>query len=288
MDSLTPSRRDQGLRLMGALLVALCGARPAFAYSPVLGGITAVALGGFALGAAPAGPRGALARVSLLVGGALAGWGSPASFGLAEPWRAFFAQQPGQTPLLLLRAGLFVALILATEAQSRGARLVSLGATGALLMASLSFRVLFVPYCVGALLVLGWCARRAPVAPFAPDGVLSGGGLVLAALSLLGPHAAPPGEQEPAHPAAAIAWWLRRENPYQAHYRAARWAKDERVPGEGYLALARLDVTLGRKDRARKVLAKLVERGASEDARSRAKELQRGLDLAPNAAHGGP
>jgi len=278
MSAFKPSPSDQVLRWACALTAALCGARPAFTHSPVVGGLGFLTLSGVALGVAPAGPSGALARVSLLVGGAIAGWGSAASFGVAEPWRAFFAQQPGQAPLLLLRLGLFVSLLLATEAQRSRTRVGWLGVAGALLVASLAFRILLLPYCLVALAALGWSARRTPVVPFAPDRVLSGGALVLALLSLLGPPAVRLGEEEPADPKAAIAWWLRRENPFQAHYRAAQWAKGEAVPADGYLALARLDVALGRRDRAHKVLAKLVARAASEEIRGQANALQTTLD----------
>jgi hypothetical protein len=269
---------QRALGWASAMLAALCAARPVFAHSLALGAAACCALAASCAWAAPAGPDGTVARVALLLAGALVGLGDAARLGFAGPARAFFAQEAGQAPLLVLRVGLLLALVLASEAQAKTRRLGWLAGTGALLLLSLSFRGFLLPYCAFSLLGLGVSARTAPVTPPAPDVRATLAALALAALSLVGPAAPRPSATEPSAPAAAIAWWMQRANPYQAHYRALRWAREEQVPGQGFLALARLDVTLGRDDAAKKVLEKVVARATSEDARREAQRLREALE----------
>lgn len=271
-----------------ALVMALSAARPAFRASLSLGIVTVVTVGLLARWAAPASSTGSLARVALLVGGALVGMSSGAALGFASPLRAFFAQEPGQTPLLVLRGGMLLAAVLASESLAGRARATALGALAALLLFSLCFRALLLPYCAAAALTLRFCSRQRPVLLPFDERLLHAGVLVVALGAWFLPGTPRPEATEPASPEQAVAWWIARENPYQAHFRAWWWARSEAIPGEGYLALARLDVTLGQNDAARRVLARIVERASSNAVRERAQSLAATLGPARNAPASDP
>lgn len=191
-------------------------------------------------------------------------------------------------PLLALRAGMLLAAVLASESLEGRARATVLGALAALLLFSLCFRALLLPYCAAAALTLRFCARERPVLLPLDERLLHAGVLVVALGAWFLPRTQRPQATEPASPAQAVAWWTARENPYQAHFRAWWWARSEAVPGEGYLALARLDVTLGHSDAARRVLARIVERASSDAVRERAQSLAATLGPARAAADRGP
>jgi len=77
-----------------------------------------------------------------------------------------------------------------------------------------------------------------------------------------------------------VAYWQGRKNPYQARWWALGWTREEAAaPGDAYLTLATLDWDLGRDTQARKVLAKVIERGPLP-ARERAASLQTAWDQA--------
>jgi hypothetical protein len=68
-------------------------------------------------------------------------------------------------------------------------------------------------------------------------------------------------------------YWRARRNPFRAHAAALEWAKRERHPGEGYVALAEIDLDLGHVDKARRVLTKIERDGESDAVRARGREL---------------
>ncbi len=196
-----------------ALVTGLSAARPAFRASLSLGIVTAVVVALLARWVAPASSTGSLARVALLVGSALVGMSSGAALGFASPLRAFFAQEPGQTPLLVLRGGMLLAAVLASESLERRARATALGALAGLLLFSLCFRALLLPYCAAAALTLGFCARRRPVVLPLDERLLHAGVLVVALGAWFLPRPQRPEATEPASPEQAVAWWMARENP---------------------------------------------------------------------------
>jgi hypothetical protein len=207
------------------------------------------------------------------------GWAGPLVFALA-PWQPFFAQARGETPLLLVRAGLLLALALVGEAYSARRRAAWLGASALLLVASLSFRILFLPYCGFVLVAIGVATRHVRRTPSKREQRLGWAALALAAATALVPRAERAVLVEPADPTKAVSFWMEHRNLYQARYWALKWAKRETVPGEGYLALARVDIEMARPDRARKALIRTAARTQSDDIRQRAQALIDTLDRA--------
>lgn len=219
-----------------------------------------------------------IARLAIVGTSAALGWAGPQVFSDATPWRPFFAQAPGQEPLLLIRAGLLFALVIATEEDSAKARALWLGTAALLLTASLYSRILFWPYCCVALVAIGLAARRVKRIPSRHEIGLVWATLTLAVAAALVPSRHRTVFTEPQDPQAAVSFWMRHANPYQAHYRALQWARRELVPGEGYLALAHVDIAMARADKARKALTRAAARTESNDIRQRAKALLDELD----------
>jgi hypothetical protein len=181
------------------------------------------------------------------------------------------AQDPGQTALLLARVAALGLVALRVRPVGR-ARVAVLVVVAALFVASLVARDLGIAEVVVALVV----ADRLATSPWpraarvgAPVAVL-----LLAAASLR-PHAPYAPEAAPTDAPQAVAYWRARGNLFHARAEALRWANGEPAPAEGYLALAEVDWALGDGVRARKVLAKVVERGASDAVRARAQEMGR-------------
>jgi hypothetical protein len=81
--------------------------------------------------------------------------------------------------------------------------------------------------------------------------------------------------EPPADPAAATAWWTARDNLWRAHDAALHWALKERdAPGAGYVALAEIDWKLTERDKALRVLAKVLAPDGDPAARARAETLR--------------
>jgi hypothetical protein len=196
------------------------------------------------------------------------------ALGLRSPLVAFVAQDPGQTRLLVARALVLLAAIVAARGRTaRGA--IGLALAGALFLASLAARGLFLLDLVATTAVALDLARARGAMP-APArfvqilvALLVASALVLPALPAHPPaHAVPPTSAT-----EAVGYWRARGNLHRAHAAALDWANEEAIPGEGYLTLASVDWDLGDRDRARRVLSKVLARATSDDVRARAREL---------------
>jgi hypothetical protein len=184
---------------------------------------------------------------------------------LAAPWMPFLGQSEGQVPLLALRLGLlFVAVV---RLRSRP---VVLAALAALCVASLAASGLVVAWALGVPLVLRACVARTARKPTAwvPRVIL-----LVALLGLL-PHSSVPSARSPDALPVEVEYWRARKNLFRAHVAALAWARRETRPGEGHLALAEVDIDLGRKDPALKVLGKVSRGGATAGELERARELE--------------
>jgi hypothetical protein len=190
------------------------------------------------------------------------------ALGLRNPLVAFVAQDPGQTRLLVARAlVLFAVIVVARGRTTRGA--VALAIAGGLFLLSLAARGLFlVDLIATAAIALGF-ARTAT------RRVAVGVALLVAVAVVLPmvPAGARPTEHVPTNAPEAVAYWRARGNLYRAHAAAFAWAIDETTPAEGYLTLASIDWELGDRNRARRVLSKVLANATSGDVRARAREL---------------
>jgi hypothetical protein len=187
------------------------------------------------------------------------------------------AQDPGQMPLLVARVAA-LGLVVARVRPLGAARVGALVAVGGLFLASLVARELWIAEVVVALGV----SERLATEPW-PRAARIAAPLVLVALAAAGlaPRAPSAPASAPGDPREAVAYWRGQNNLFHARAEALRWANAEPSPGEGYLALAEVDWALGDAMRARKVLAKVVERGSSEAVRARAQEIERQWGPAP-------
>jgi hypothetical protein len=190
------------------------------------------------------------------------------ALGLRSPLAAFVAQDPGQTRLLVARGlVLFAAIVAARGRTTRGA--VAVAIAGSLLLLSLAARGLFLVDLLATAGIAVGLARAAGrrVALFVA--VLVAVALVLPALPVR--SAAP--AHVPTTAPEAVAYWRSRGNLYRAHAAAFAWAIGETTPAEGYLTLASIDWELGDRDRARRVLSKVLAKATSDDVQARAREL---------------
>lgn len=190
------------------------------------------------------------------------------ALGLRSPLVAFVAQDPGQTRLLVARGlVLFAAIVAARGRTTRGA--AALAIAGSLLVLSLAARGLFlVDLIATAAIALGFArAATRRVALFVA--VLVAAALVLPAL----PVRAPTPAHVPTTAPEAVVYWRARGNLYRAHAAAFAWAIGETTPAEGYVTLASIDWELGDRDRARRVLSKVLAKATSDDVLARAREL---------------
>jgi hypothetical protein len=191
--------------------------------------------------------------------------------GLDEPLRPFFAQVPGQTLLLGLRGLILFAAIVCVPPRGR-AQVLALLLAVSLFVASLYAQGLLVADVVVMLPLLAWLGRGRVSADASRSVTLAA--LVFTALAALPlvPTSSPPGPGD--EPRAAIDYWRGRKNLFRARAVARDWAMREEPPAEGYVTLAAIDWDLGQRDRARKVLAKVLARATSDDARRHASELE--------------
>jgi len=260
------------LRWVSVLLSAMLGLRAGLDH----GLATALLCGGMAGGYAWA----LLSRGSVLGDVALAvvpcaivGRAGVANLNLAGAtfWGPFFAQSPGQKLLLGLRGFVvLIALLRLPAGELATRRSLSLLAS----VAALTALSLFASGALLGSVVASALLLRMDRQPATPR--LRVAWLVPAMCAFaLWPHREPaPLAVAPPSPAEVIASSIAQENPYRAHRAALAWAKAEPVPGEGYLALARLDHDRGDVIKARKVLGKVLASTASEDIRAQAQALQ--------------
>ena len=188
---------------------------------------------------------------------------------LADPTAAFAAHDGIARVLLAARIGLlFVAWLGLTARDDRPQRFAFAIACG-LFAGSLAMVGLFAPFVVAAAVA----SLRALAVATSRVRVTSLLGAVVALAVLVGaaristrPAPAPPDDV-----AGLTAYWLDRENLFEARFWATQWASAERErPGEGQLLLARIDWELGHRDVARSLLADVAARAPSPDARRRA------------------
>ncbi|HTQ43057.1 MAG TPA: hypothetical protein VMI75_09910 [Polyangiaceae bacterium] len=190
------------------------------------------------------------------------------ALGLRSPLVAFVAQDPGQTLLLVARGlVLFAAIVSVRGRTTRGAVAVTIA--GVLLLLSLAARGLFLVDLIATAAIAIVCARAAPRRLALSVALLVAVALVIPALPV--PAAAP--AHAPTTAPEAVAYWRARGNLYRAHAAAFAWAIGETTPAEGYLTLASIDWELGDRDRARRVLSKVLTKATSDDVRTRAREL---------------
>ena len=184
-------------------------------------------------------------------------------------------QDAGQAPTVLIRLGVLFFCLDALRRRWPAAVVVI-----ALFVLSLAVRGALYPF----VLVAGAVTARADVTGRTANAVLLGSTSVAIA-ALLVPRLvtvqAPPDERDPA---AMVAYWRARQNPYQARWWAIVWAKQEADrPGNGLLALATLNWELERKPQARRMLTKLLDQPVSDDVRARAEAERAKWDAAEAA-----
>ncbi|HEX8796276.1 MAG TPA: hypothetical protein VF765_35240 [Polyangiaceae bacterium] len=190
------------------------------------------------------------------------------ALGLRSPLVAFVAQDPGQTRLLFARALVLFAVVVVVRGRTvRGAW--ALAIAGTLFVGSLAARGLFVVDLIATAAIALGLARAAPrrVGLFVAALVVAS--LVIPVL----PVRPPAREHVPTTAPEATAYWRARGNLYRAHATAFAWAIGETTPAEGYLTLASIDWEIGDRDRARRVLSKVLANATSDDVLARAREL---------------
>lgn len=194
----------------------------------------------------------------------------PEALGIGGPLVAFVAQEPGQTRLLVARGLVLFAAMLAVAVRGRSTRGVwALSLAGALFVLSLAARGSFVVDLLAtAAIALGF-ARAATRRVGVFVAVIVAAALVLPALPV---HRSAP-VHVPTTAPEAVAYWRARGNLHRAHAAAFAWAIGEATPAEGYLTLASIDWEIGDRDRARRVLSKVLAKATSDDVLARAREL---------------
>lgn len=201
-----------------------------------------------------------------------------------RPWSPFYAQESGAAAWLVLGAFvLALGLWTALDARGREGGLRAGGFVIAFTIA-LATRAALIPFVmVGALVIARHPVRlpawghRLPklVAPLAAALMLT-----LAVAAVAGRRRVVPAP--PLDPAGQVRHWIERDNPWRARHSARIWAGTEaRDPGAGHLALAELDRSLGRADRAAQVLARVVAASSSPQLRAEAKRRLDALEARP-------
>ncbi len=201
---------------------------------------------------------------SVLLLGGIAVLGGMASLGLARPLGPLVANEAGAGALALRIAALTLAWCFC---QRRRAWFASVAT---LFVGSLVWQGLAVLLAVAAAVAIASSAERPSRWALV---LIAGASLALWSRAREG---APPVPEPPADPAAATAWWSARDNLWRAHDAALHWAQTERdAPGPGYLALAQVDWKLAERDKALRVLAKVLAAAGDPATRARAEALQR-------------
>jgi hypothetical protein len=182
----------------------------------------------------------------------------------------FAFQSPGQPPLLILRCGVLFFSLSVLRQRRLEAAIVAL-----LFLLSLAVSGALYPFVLVAACLAG-VRRGADGTAYA---VLAGS-LVTAIALLAASHLkTEDGRPSPGDPAAMVAYWQARRNPYEARWWAVAWTQQEmNEPGAAYLALASIDHDLGRDVQARKVLAKVLARPADDATRARAESMHAAWD----------
>ncbi len=198
------------------------------------------------------------------------------ALGLRTPLAPAFAQEHGQAIALVLRAGLlFAILVMPADAScaTRRARTWGLASVGVLFLLSLVARGAVSFFILGALGDIAWFARRddASSAPRVSWLAPAAGLLVL----LVAVRGATPESTDPARSDARslASMWRARGNLWRARWCALGWASHESPPGEAYVALAEANWELGRRDKARHVLAKVLAGQPPDAIRSHAEVM---------------
>jgi hypothetical protein len=198
------------------------------------------------------------------------------ALGLHDPFAPLVAQEPGQTRLLVARALVLLIAVARIPARERAGALV-LALAGALFVLSVALRGLAVVDLVATPALVVWLTRRTSrheVVSRAPSWL---GPILVTAACAVGVvrvrAEVPPAP--PNTPRDAVEYWRARGNLYRAHAAALSLASGEATPGDGYVVLASLDWELGHDERARRVIAMVLERTTSESARRKAEELAR-------------
>ncbi len=178
----------------------------------------------------------------------------------------FSGQAEGQPPLLALRLGLF--FVAAVRLRRRPRLLAAIAVS---CIASLAWTGLVLPYAIAVPVLLRILERRAPKRA-APGWVLPA--ILVGNAVCLAPRPSPPAPPQRGTPREEVAYWRARSNLFRAHAEALAWARREKPPGEGHVALAEVDDDLGRRDTALRVLAKVRKDALPSDVAKRALELQ--------------
>ncbi len=196
---------------------------------------------------------------------------------------AFDLRSSGHAVLLVLR-GLLIASVVIAAQQHRRATWIALA------MGLLFFATLVLPGAMFALVAASLLILRHLPAPrlvshrITLPGLLCG--ITALALCLIGLHALrPPAWTHPDFPSEdasaeqSARTWLAADNLHRARWSALAWAQLEGAdPGEAYLFLADVNLRLGHRDKARRVLEKVRDRSSSEGLRQRAAQRLGGLE----------
>ena len=171
---------------------------------------------------------------------------------LKDPLATIHAQDPGQDVV--------IALMVAVFALTLDKRQITSG-VGTLIFLSLPFHSVAVLAITAG--VLATRARR-DEEEGAMTSSLVGNATPAVLTALIGVASLfpspPKTEIAPEDPRAAVEYWRTRENLFRARHVALAWAQKEKLPREGYLTLAIIDWDLGEKEKAQKVLTKVLTR----------------------------
>jgi hypothetical protein len=191
-----------------------------------------------------------------------------------NPFASIYAQDPGQDLVIAIMIGVFAL------SSFQASRTISV-ALGILFVASLPFHgVALVTIAVG---MLSSRARDGNVddaddhevgaSPSVASAPVVLAGLVVGIASVFPSSSPSMKEQAPDDPPRAVEYWRKRENLFRARHVALGWATKEKTPGEGYLTLAIVDWDLGEREKAQKVLSKVLTRTDDPSVRERAEAL---------------
>lgn len=189
---------------------------------------------------------------------------------LDAPGAAFVADDAMGRVLLALRVALLFAAWLSLVGRDDRAQRALFAVACGLFVGSLAFASLFAPF---VLAVIALEARRLVTATPRVR-VTSGAFAVVAVAATIASSslAARPPAPVPDDAPRLTVYWIDRENLFEARFWATQWARaEEAQPGDAQIVLARIDWELGHRAEARALLADVVGRGRSEDARRRAR-----------------